>query len=157
LAVRYTISYSKEMEVVRTQFVMTSNQHLSYRYQLLNTTVAYRGEYSTSPRQWRTEGGGVQEFKPPRNSEVLQKLSRIPSSVEYTSVTYSQYGFHPFANRVEPLTRGLPPPDLRSLCPLLQRFPNFFQVGTTYISQNVLRTTFISQNVLRTTLLLSPF
>ena len=32
-----------------------------------------------------------------------------------------------------------------------QRFSNFFQVGTTYISQNVLRTTFISQNVLRTT------
>jgi hypothetical protein len=37
-----------------------------------------------------------------------------------------------------------------------QRFSNFFQVGTTFISQNVLRTTFISQNVLRTTLLLSP-
>jgi hypothetical protein len=34
--------------------------------------------------QWRTEGGG---FPPPRNSEVLPKLSRIPSSVEYTSVT----------------------------------------------------------------------
>jgi hypothetical protein len=50
--------------------------------------------------------------------------------------------------------------------PLVQRFPNLFQVGTTFISQNVLRTTFISknvlrttvisQNVLRTTLLLSP-
>jgi len=34
---------------------------------------------------------------------------------------------------------------------LQQRFSNFFQVGTTFISQNVLRTTFISQNVLRTT------
>ena len=34
---------------------------------------------------------------------------------------------------------------------LAQRFSNFFQVGTTFISQNVLRTTFISQNVLRTT------
>ena len=36
-------------------------------------------------------------------------------------------------------------------CGLHQRFSNFFQVGTTFISQNVLRTTFISQNVLRTT------
>jgi hypothetical protein len=34
--------------------------------------------------QWRTEGVGVQ---PPRNSEVLTKLSRIPCSVESTSVT----------------------------------------------------------------------
>ena len=34
---------------------------------------------------------------------------------------------------------------------LEQRFSNFFQVGTTFISQNVLRTTFISQNILRTT------
>jgi hypothetical protein len=32
-----------------------------------------------------------------------------------------------------------------------QGFSNFFQVGTIFISQNVLRTTFISQNVLRTT------
>jgi hypothetical protein len=31
--------------------------------------------------------GGGGGFKPPRNSEVLAKLSRIPSSVEYTSVT----------------------------------------------------------------------
>ena len=37
---------------------------------------------------------------------------------------------------------------------LAQRFSNFFQVGTTFFTQNVLRTTFISQNVLRTTLLL---
>ena len=39
---------------------------------------------------------------------------------------------------------------LRSVV-LEQRFSNFFQVGTTFISQNVLRTTFISQNILRTT------
>jgi hypothetical protein len=34
-------------------------------------------------------GGGFGGFKPPplRNSEVLTKLSRIPSSVENTSVT----------------------------------------------------------------------
>ena len=36
--------------------------------------------------QWRT-GGGFGVLKPPRNSEVLTKLSRIPSSVENTSVT----------------------------------------------------------------------
>jgi hypothetical protein len=61
-------------------------------------------------------GLGVQT---PRNSKVLPKLSRIPSSVEYTSVTTkSEYGFHSFANWVEPLTRGLPPPDPRSLRPL---------------------------------------
>jgi hypothetical protein len=35
-------------------------------------------------------------------------------------------------------------------------FLKIFQVGTTFISQNVLRTTFISHSVLRTTLLLSP-
>ena len=32
-------------------------------------------------------GGGLGVFNPPRNSEVLTKLSRIPSSVENTSVT----------------------------------------------------------------------
>jgi hypothetical protein len=39
--------------------------------------------------QWRTEGGalGVSNPPPSRNSEVLSKLSRIPSSVENTSVT----------------------------------------------------------------------
>jgi hypothetical protein len=31
--------------------------------------------------------GGFEEFKHPRNSEVLTKLSRIPSSVENKSVT----------------------------------------------------------------------
>jgi hypothetical protein len=36
--------------------------------------------------QWRTEGG-LGGSNPPRNSEVLTKLSRIPSSVENTSVT----------------------------------------------------------------------
>jgi hypothetical protein len=36
-----------------------------------------------------------------------------------TSITtQSEYGFHSFSNRVEPLTRGLPPPDPRSLCSL---------------------------------------
>ena len=37
--------------------------------------------------QWRTDGGWFGVFKPPQNSEVLTKLSRIPSSVENTSVT----------------------------------------------------------------------
>jgi hypothetical protein len=30
----------------------------------------------------------------------------------------SEYSFHSFANGGEPLTKGLPPPDIRSLCPL---------------------------------------
>jgi hypothetical protein len=34
----------------------------------------------SSPEQWRTEGGGLPD------SEVLTKLSRIPSSMENTSV-----------------------------------------------------------------------
>jgi hypothetical protein len=39
-------------------------------------------------QQWRTEEGfGGFEPPPLRNSEVLTKLSRIPSSVENTSVT----------------------------------------------------------------------
>jgi hypothetical protein len=70
--------------------------------------------------QWRT-AGGFGGFKPtnPRNSEVLTKLSRIPSTVDNTSVTtQSEYEFHSFENRVEPLTRGLPPPDPSSLRPL---------------------------------------
>jgi hypothetical protein len=37
--------------------------------------------------QWRTEGGWGFNPPPPRNSEALTKLSRIPSSVENTSVT----------------------------------------------------------------------
>jgi hypothetical protein len=49
------------------------------------TTLAYRG------------GLGVQP--PVRNSEVLTKLSRIPSSVENTSVTtLPEYGFYSFAD-----------------------------------------------------------
>jgi hypothetical protein len=38
-------------------------------------------------QQWRTEGGFGRGLKPPllRNSEVLTKLSRIPSPVENTS------------------------------------------------------------------------
>jgi hypothetical protein len=48
----------------------------------------------------------------PRNSEVLTRPSRIPCSVENTSVTTS------FANSAKPLTRGLPHPDDHSLCPL---------------------------------------
>jgi hypothetical protein len=41
-------------------------------------------------KHWRTEGGGRfggVKPPPPRNSEVLTKLSRIPSSVENASVT----------------------------------------------------------------------
>jgi hypothetical protein len=41
--------------------------------------------HSRAVDQWRTEGGG--QIPPPRNSEVLTKLSQIPSSMEYTSIT----------------------------------------------------------------------
>jgi hypothetical protein len=69
--------------------------------------------------QWRTEGGGFNHSPSPRNSDVLTKLSQIPSSVEYTSITTKpEYGFHSFTNWVKPMTRGLPPPDPQSLCPL---------------------------------------
>jgi hypothetical protein len=66
---------------------------------------------------------GVWGFNPPppRNSEVLTKLSRIPSSVENTSVTtvdILKVWQNRIANWVEPLTRGLQPPDPRSVCPL---------------------------------------
>jgi hypothetical protein len=37
--------------------------------------------------QWRTEGGFGDSTPPPPNSDVLTKLSRIPSSGENTSVT----------------------------------------------------------------------
>jgi hypothetical protein len=64
-------------------------------------------------------GGWGSNPPPPPEILVLIKLSRIPSSVEYTSVTtWSAYGFHSFADWVEPLTKGLTPPDPRSLCPL---------------------------------------
>jgi hypothetical protein len=56
----------------------------------------------------------------PPNSEALPTLSQILSPVEYTPVTtYSEYGFHSFANWVEPLARGLPPPNPHSLSSIL--------------------------------------
>jgi hypothetical protein len=51
-----------------TPFVVSLNRFMD--------PVAYRGGL-----------GGFGGFKPPRNSEVLTNLSRIPSSVENTSVT----------------------------------------------------------------------
>jgi hypothetical protein len=42
------------------------------------------GEELKTSAQWRIEGG---LNPPPQNSEVLTKLSRIPSSVENTYVT----------------------------------------------------------------------
>jgi hypothetical protein len=94
------------------------------RYHIrLNYKTTLQAYHAGRPLCWRNRGGEgsweVQSSSPPRNSEVLTKLSRIPSSVENTSVTtLSEHGFHWFANWVEPLTGGLPPPDPRSLCPL---------------------------------------
>jgi hypothetical protein len=71
---------------------------------------------------------------------VFLPLRGLPLTIPRANVRFSQ------SNSVA----------LRSGALLYQRFPNFFQVGTTFISENVLRTTFISQNVLRTAILLSP-
>jgi hypothetical protein len=95
-------------------------------------------------------GGGWGVQTPHRNSEVLIKLSRIPSSMENTSITtYSEYGFHSFANWVEPLTRGLMPSDPRSVCPLFstefaeppRKIPGYTTTWTLHLLylQNVLQ------------------
>jgi hypothetical protein len=65
-------------------------------------------------------------FKIPalRNSEILKTLSQIPTSVEHTSISVTnwyEYGIHSFANWAEPLTRGLPTSDPRFLCPSPQQ------------------------------------
>jgi hypothetical protein len=93
---------------------MYNTSHINYCLSVL--------QYSLMPSSYSSGVLSGEGFKPPRNSEVLTKLSQIPSSMEYTSVTtLLEYGFHSFANWVEPLTRGLPPPDpfLSALCPQL--------------------------------------
>jgi hypothetical protein len=81
--------------------VMLCNLFASLFYIVLRSyktwAVAYRGGRFKPP--------------PPQNSKVLKRLSWIPSSVENTSVTT-------WSNWVEPLTRGLPPLDPCSVCPL---------------------------------------
>jgi hypothetical protein len=72
-----------------------------HSFNVLVLIVAYQvgGSNPPSPKFWS-----------------LDKAERIPSTVEYTSVTtWSEYGFHSFANWVEPQTRGLPPQDPRSV------------------------------------------
>jgi hypothetical protein len=118
----------------------TSTLHVSYIVQLflwlLNLLHRYLQTFSCSPILLLfssflflsicfTSSGvprGVGVNPPPRNSEVLTKLSQIPSFVEYTSVTtYSEYGFHSFANWLEPRLGGYRPqiPVLPTLCPQL--------------------------------------
>jgi hypothetical protein len=83
-----------------TRIVWKQNDH--YR---LHSSGVPRGRLGVQPPSW--------------NSKVLTKLNRIPSSMENTSVTtLSDYGFHSFANWLEPLATGLSTPDPRSLCPL---------------------------------------
>jgi hypothetical protein len=53
--------------------------------------------------------------------------------------------FH-YLREIRPSESKFHETDYKELCGVVQRFSNFFQVGTT----------FIIQNVLRTTLLLSP-
>jgi hypothetical protein len=57
--------------------------HISHRYQYCSEISLGNAFNSGGP--WG--GGEVGVFKAPRNSEVLTKLIRIPSSVENTSVT----------------------------------------------------------------------
>jgi hypothetical protein len=60
-------------------FVWISEQTATFALHNISKLVLYN--------QWRTEGLGGSTPPPPRNSEILTKLSRIPSSVENTSVT----------------------------------------------------------------------
>jgi hypothetical protein len=59
------------------------NNQLNQLVHFYATTTAYYATVILGDVQWRTEGGfGGLKPPPPRNSEVLTKLSRIPSSVE---------------------------------------------------------------------------
>jgi hypothetical protein len=69
-----------------------------------NVSVAYRGRFGgLTPPQFRSFDKAEPNFQF-RGKYIHNNLIRN--------------GFHSFANWVEPLTRGLPPPDPRSLCPL---------------------------------------
>jgi hypothetical protein len=72
------------LPIIRGYSLYIQQWYMSYRFVDSFRAAAGSG-WNCSFIQWRTEGG-IQP-PPPRNSEVLTKLSRIPSSVEYTSVT----------------------------------------------------------------------
>jgi hypothetical protein len=85
-----------------------NNQHIQHY------TLIYL--YSSVPL-----GAGVGGFNPlPTNSEVFIKLSRIPSSLKNTSATNNLIRIRVslICKLSATLTRGLPPPDRPSLCPL---------------------------------------
>jgi hypothetical protein len=56
------------------------------RYRINGTTAHYEAS-NTNIRQWRIEGGSGVIDPPPRNSKAFTKLSRIPCSMQNTSVT----------------------------------------------------------------------
>jgi hypothetical protein len=59
------------------------NALFTFSFILINNLCMFRAGLLLIIMQWRTERG----VQTPRNSEDWPKLSRIPSSVEYTSVT----------------------------------------------------------------------
>jgi hypothetical protein len=75
LSVFVALGIPHEMRMRRIISSSVTCPALQYFPTLPHKPVAYRGGY--------LEGSTL----PPRNSEVLTKLSRIPSSVENTSVT----------------------------------------------------------------------
>jgi hypothetical protein len=55
-----------------------------------------------------------------RYGKIYLRGGGAPILIQFTAYLKNliRYGFHPFANWAELLTRGLPPPDPCSLCPL---------------------------------------
>jgi hypothetical protein len=78
-----------------------------------------------SHMQWRTEGGGLGGSNPSRNSEVLTKLSRKPSSVENTSVTvYRSYSINLISLKIAEF-RTPTPQDVRKKGSKILKLPRF--------------------------------
>ena len=138
----------KQNSIKKVSSVTNLWQHLSSSRHLLNG--AWQCEHSCETGSDVTSlvrcEAHVQGIRSQANIEVRHyPLDAFYQRSYKTTLNWTEKCFHhnsftptnaPFINHVE------------------QRFSNFFQVGTTFITQNVLRTTFISQNVLRTTLLL---
>jgi hypothetical protein len=78
-------------------------------------------ERSARPREWRTEGGGVWRVQTPsppkfRSFDKAEPNSQFRGKRIHNNLIRIRVS--PICKLSEPLTRGLPPPDPRSLCPL---------------------------------------